>query len=174
MACSSVSEHAPCEHPSCLQHLAVGLTAEQVFTGSWAEDSWREDIFHGPVGRDLKVFFGYKTISPLAFEDGELYGWSHAFGPESWRLGPRFSKLRYLQAGMTLEQIKRFRGAPRRIANFSSGTGEQLQVLSWRPSELPLVMTRLSVFHPLENQWRLEETLSLRGYAIGFADFLAQ
>jgi hypothetical protein len=174
MACSAISEQAPCVHPSCEQHLSVGASKEEVFTDTWAEADWREVMFHGPVGRDFNVFFGFKTITPMAFEDGELYGWAHAFGPESWRLGPRYAKLRYLETGMTLEQIKRFRGEPRRIARFRSASGgEELQIVSWKPSELPLVMVRLVTFRPLEETWQLEETLSLRGYAVGFGDFLA-
>lgn len=173
-SCSAISERAPCVHPSCEQHLAIGLAEEKVFSGTWQESDWQEDIFHGPVGRDFKVFFGYRTVTPLAFEDGELYGWSHIFGPESWRLGPRFTKLRYLKVGMSFEQVKRFRGEPRRHVSFRSTSGEELHILSWRPSELPLVMTRLVTYRPLEEKWQLEEAASLRGYGVGFADFLAE
>lgn len=142
--------------------------------GSWAEAEWRRVLFHGPVGRDLEVLFGFQSISPLAFEEGELFGWSHTFGPESWRLGPRFTRLRYLQKGMTLEQIKRLRGEPRRIARFQSDGGEELHILSWRNNELALVMVRLSTYMPLQEEWQLDEELTLRGYAVGFSDFLAE
>lgn len=174
MACSVISQPPPCTHPSCLEHLEVGLVEEEVMVDSWAEAKWRRVTFHGPVGRDLEVLFGFQSISPLAFEGGELFGWSHTFGPESWRLGPRFSKLRYLTKGMTFEQIKRFRGEPRRIAKFTSAGGEELQILSWRSNELPLVMVRLSTYMPLEEEWQLDEELTLRGYAVGFSDFMAE
>ena len=174
MACSVIQQAPPCNHPSCAEHLSVGLTEEEVMTGIWEDAEWRRVLFHGPVGRDLDVLFGYRSLTPMAFENSELFGWSHTFGPESWRLGPRFYKLRYLETGMTFEQIKRFRGEPRRIARFRSEDGEELHVLSWRSNEMPLVMVRLSTFLPLENEWRLDEELSLRGYAVGFDDFLAE
>jgi len=174
MACSVISQPPLCNHPSCAEHLAVGLAEEEIMVGSWAKAEWRRVTFYGPVGRDLEVLFGFQSISPLAFEEGELFGWSHTFGPESWRLGPRFSKLRNLEKGMTFEQIKRFRGEPRRIASFRSAGGEELQILSWRSNEMPLVMVRLSTYLPLEERWQLDEKPTLRGYAVGFADFLAE
>jgi len=174
ISCSVIQEDPPCVHPSCVEHLDIGRPADEVFTGSWAETEWRSAVFHGPVGRDLDIFFGYETIAPIAFEDDELFGWSHAFGPQSWRFGPRFSKLRYLEVGMNFNQVKRFRGPPRRVASFVSEGGEELRILSWRPSEMPLVMARLVEFKPLEEQWVLEEELTLRGYAVGFEDFLAE
>lgn len=173
-SCSALRDSPNCTHPTCLEHLDLGAPKEVVLHGTWSDQEWRSVTMHGPVGRDLEVLFGLRTNSPLAFEDDHLMGWGHAFGPETWRLGPRYRLLRYLEMGMKPEQVRRQLGPPHRIARFKSEHGEAMEVWSWRRQKLSLLLTRVSTFDPLEERWILAEATTLSGYGSGFEGFRAE
>lgn len=142
--------------------------------GTWGEATWKRDLFYGPVGRDLTVLRCYNSISPLAFEEGKLLGWSHRFDARSVARGGPLRLLDGLSSGAGPTQVRQVMGKPDRIVRFRSDAGEELEIWSWIDVEVALCLSRQRDFDPLEGVDKLEPGLVLRGYVEGFEDFRAE
>ena len=173
-ACSLLGKGPICAHPSCLTHLQLGDSEPEVISGTWSEAEWRRAEFFGPVGRDLVVLRCYASVSPLAFEDGELLGWSHRFQEQDILLDSSLRLLKGLQSGASPADVRLAMGPPDRIVPFRSDDGEIFEIWSWADIEIALCFARFLEFDPLAGVEALEEQISLRGYVEGFDDFRAE
>jgi hypothetical protein len=135
---------------------------------------WRRSDFYGPVGRDLLVLRCYASVSPIAFEDGELLGWSHRFEQRDLAHGGAIGFLQGLQSGDSPADVRLAMGAPDRVVTFRSDGGEEFEIWSWAGMEVALCFARFLEFDPLEGVEELEAEISLRGYVEGFDDFRAE
>lgn len=173
-ACSLLTRGPLCMHPSCLEHLELGASEEEVLSGTWAEADWRRAEYFGPVGRDLVVQRCYASVSPLAFEDGELLGWSHRFQAQDIEKEGALRHLEGLQSGDAPGDVRLALGAPDRIVPFRSDDGEVFEIWSWADLDVALCLARFLEFDPLQGVEVLDEELQLRGYVEGFLDFRAE
>lgn len=174
LSCSLLSRGPLCAHPSCMAHLQLGATEDEVFAGTWGEAEWHRDLFYGPVGRDLTILRGYSSISPLAFEDGELLGWSHRLDARSYEQGGPLRLLEGLASGASPSAVRQVMGKPDRIVRFRSNAGEEVEIWSWIDVEIALCLSRHSEFDPLEGIDKMQEEVVLRGYVEGYEDFRAE
>lgn len=173
-ACSLLSRGPLCAHPSCMAHLQLGASEEEVLAGTWGEADWERDLFYGPVGRDLTMLRCYSSISPLAFEEGELLGWSHRFDARSYRQGGPMRLLEGLASGASPAEVRQVMGKADRIVRFKSDAGEVVEIWSWIDVEIALCLSRHREFDALDGLEKLEEELTLRGYVEGYEDFRAE
>lgn len=157
-----------------MAHLQLGATEDEVFAGTWGEAEWHRDLFYGPVGRDLTILRGYSSISPLAFEDGELLGWSHRLDARSYEQGGPLRLLEGLASGASPSAVRQVMGKPDRIVRFRSNAGEEVEIWSWIDVEIALCLSRHSEFDPLEGIDEMQEEVVLRGYVEGYEDFRAE
>ncbi len=171
-ACSILESQPLCTHPSCTEHLHLGASVPQVFQGFWRKGDWARETFFGPVGRDLEIYRGYASISPLAFEKDHLLGWVHplrADGRE--READTLRIFDDLTSGDSAQVVKRRMGPPDRLVRFQSSRGEVLEIWSWKGVEVALCLTRFLQFQPQGENYELADTTTLRGYVEGFYDF---
>lgn len=173
-ACSLLGSGPICAHPSCLTHLQLGDSEAEVISGTWMEAEWRRAEFFGPVGRDLMVLRCYASVSPLAFEDDELLGWSHSFQEQDEPADGPLRALQGLQSGASPADVRLAIGPPDRVVPFRSDAGEVFEIWSWSDIEIALCFARFLEFDPLEGVEKLEGQISLRGYVEGFDDFRAE
>lgn len=173
-ACSLLGYGPLCAHPSCLAHLELGAVEEEVLAGTWGDATWERGLFYGPVGRDLTILRCYSSISPLAFEDGELMGWSHRFDARSVAQGGPLRLLEGLESGVGPTEVRKVMGKPDRVARFRADDGEEIEIWSWIDVEVALCLSRHHEFDPLTGEDTLEPELVLRGYVEGFEDFRAE
>lgn len=173
-ACSLLSGGPICAHPSCLTHLQLGASEAEVISGTWLDADWRRAEFFGPVGRDLVVLRCYASVSPLAFEDGELLGWSHRFQEQDLEQDGSLRALKGLQSGASPADVRLRMGPPDRVVPFRSDAAEVFEIWSWSDIEVAVCFAQFLEFDPLEGVEKLEEQISLRGYVEGFEDFRAE
>lgn len=173
-SCSLLSSDPVCAHPSCLAHLEIGASEAEVISGTWSDAEWERKEYVGPVGRNLLLLRCYSSISPIAFEDGELLGWVHRFQEDSWELNSGLRILRGLQSGDSESSARKAMGAPDRVVSFRSASGDEFEIWSWEEHSVALGFARFEEFNPLEGVSRLEEVLTLRGYVEGFESFRAE
>ena len=144
----------------------------QVFQGSWRKEDWNRETFFGPVGRDLEIYRGYATLSPLAFEENHLLGWVHplrADGRE--RSAEALRVFDDLASGDSAQVVKRKMGQPDRLVRFQSSRGEILEIWSWQGVEVALCLTKFLQFQPQDATYQPAAATTLRGYVEGFYDF---
>ncbi|PCJ55684.1 MAG: hypothetical protein COA70_00985 [Planctomycetota bacterium] len=173
-SCSLLRSDPVCAHPSCSAHLRLGASEAEVISGTWLDAKWERIEFVGPVGRDLVILRCYASISPVAFEEGELVGWVHRFQSDSWERNPELRTLKGLQSGASELQARKAMGDPDRMVSFHSDHGDEIVIWSWEAHPVALGFARFLEFDPLDGVQKLEGTLTLRGYVEGFDDFRAE